>query len=958
LFRDLCFGWWGADEYGQHRATAEQALLEAEHCRLKGEVLNHLKEGQIEAADLLYQDRCKDWWNLVDYGQRRLRASASHEIVRRYASSSIRDSHKSLLDENLRLSPANIANLGRAKLDVRLARYALGLDSEQRLACARPDRRLLINARAGSGKTRTLAAIAALAIDDEQLDPDQVLVLAFNTKAAGEIGDRVRNTVGADAYLNARTFHSLAYRIVGAKRKALIFDDGKGGPSRRKQSQFVERTLRRILNPAFKENIYTFFRKELEQIDRTGADLPEAEYFAFRRSMELVALNGDRVKSNGEKFIADLLFEHGIQYKYERVFSWDRKDHVNGSPYHPDFSISAGGRDLIIEHWAIDPDDASAEVPEWWDIGTEGYRRQIIEKREYWSRRGIRLIETHAGLLRLGREAFEARLHSILEQAGVPCVKLGHAGLVKAVVDNPDNISRMAELFLSFIQRAKKRGWTVEETARRLAEKSDPEPRNRLFHQLALRAYGEYERLLVEEDAMDYDDLMAMAAAEVSARGDAATIDLSRDKVIAIRELRWLLLDEFQDFSELYFRLIDAILKANPDIRLVAVGDDWQAINSFAGAQLKFFENFSEYFPDAGRVGISTNYRSADVIVGAGNRIMAGRGTPAIASQPRFDATTIEVRAIDKCFIEFRSAPEHAQSRKGDAPYFVGTPFASGQPQDKGPSIAYQQTARTLKICAEFIVNSAWRDTNGKLFLSRILVLARTGYAYGLELYKFERNLRWVLERHPVLEGLANEIELDVMTVHKAKGKEADTVIVLDVTERQFPKVHADNVLFHPFGVSVEDTLSEERRLFYVATTRAEHRLLLLTATGQESLFIKELQLERGLGELEQLAKGRNDSVKPSLMSEIGEEVRSRIEAIDPWDIAIGNASPTAIPALIALRAQSFPSPRIEYPLRGEDKTLIAEAAWPTMRPPVAILVGSQRDRAVEWNRAGWRVLP
>jgi hypothetical protein len=192
----------------------------------------------------------------------------------------------------------------------------------------------------------------------------------------------------------------------------------------------------------------------------------------------------------------------------------------------------------------------------------------------------------------------------------------------------------MAELFLSFIQRAKKRSWTVEEMASRLAEHPDPEPRNRIFHQLALRAYGEYEQLLGAGNAMDFDDLMAMAADEVLANGAAATIALSQDKVVAIRDLRWLLLDEFQDFSELYFRLIDAIRKANPDIRLVAVGDDWQAINSFAGAQLKFFEKFADYFPAAGRVGISTNYRSAGMIVGAGNRIMAGRGAPALANEP------------------------------------------------------------------------------------------------------------------------------------------------------------------------------------------------------------------------------------------------------------------------------------------------------------------------------------
>ncbi|MGB8378092.1 MAG: UvrD-helicase domain-containing protein, partial [Rhodanobacteraceae bacterium] len=761
LYENKCATWWPRSEYETAKQTAEIALLEAERHRLKVEVVNRLREGEFDIADRDYEDHCATWWDATDYGQHRFRAYAAHAIATRYPTCTLNQLDRWLADERLQVTAEGAAALKLAKLDVRLGRYGLDLDQEQRLACARPDRSLRIGARAGSGKTRTLAAIAALAIDDEQLDPDQVLVLAFNTKAAKEVGDRIRMTVGAVEYLNARTYHSLAYRIVGAKRGELIFDDGKGDPSRRKQSQFVERTLRAILNPAFKEDLYAFFRKELEQIERSGADLLAPEYFAFRRSLELVALNGNRVKSNGEKFVADFLFEHGIQYKYEKVFSWDREDHINGSAYRPDFSISAAGRDFIVEHWAIDPDEPDSEVPDHWDTDTESYRRQIIEKREYWSRRNIQLVETHTGMLRQGREAFETKFCSILEQAGVPCVKLGHAELIRSVAENPDNISRMAKLFLSFIQRAKKRGWTVDETARRLAESPDPEPRNRLFHQLALRAYGEYERLLEAKGAIDYDDLMGLAVDEVLARGDAATIELSRDKVIAVRDLRWLLLDEFQDFSELYFRLIDAILKANPDIRLIAVGDDWQAINSFAGAQLKFFENFSDYFPGAGRVGISTNYRSAGMIVGAGNRIMAGRGAPALANKPRLDGTTIEMRAIDKCFIDFRSVPEHKDTRERDALYFVGTPFATGQPQTQGPSGTQKQAARALKTCAEFIVDSAWRDGDSKLWLPPILVLARTKFLYGMELSEFERKFRWVLERHPALADLANKIDLD-----------------------------------------------------------------------------------------------------------------------------------------------------------------------------------------------------
>lgn len=345
------------------------------------------------------------------------------------------------------------------------------------------------------------------------------------------------------------------------------------------------------------------------------------------------------------------------------------------------------------------------------------------------------------------------------------------------------------------------------------------------------------------------------------------------------------------------------------------------------------------------------------MIVGAGNRIMAGRGAPALANEPSLEGTTIDVRAVDKCFIEFRSVPEHGDARRRDAMFFAGTPFASGEPQAKGPSITQLQAARALKECAEFIIASAWPDPKGRLNLASVLILSRTGFAYGLELSEFEQRLRWILGQHPELANPANSADLSVMTAHKAKGKEADAVIVLDVTTRQFPKIHADNVLFQPFDVTVEDSLSEERRLFYVAITRAERRLLLLTETGQESPFLNELQLDRGLGDLERSAGKQDPKVEPLQLSEIGGAIRSRIKAIDPWDMVIGNASPGIAPMLTALRAQSWPPPQIEYGLTKQPGSPVAELAWPALRPPAAILAGVHAERADEWRKAGWRVL-
>ena len=63
------------------------------------------------------------------------------------------------------------------------------------------------------------------------------------------------------------------------------------------------------------------------------------------------------------------------------------------------------------------------------------------------------------------------------------------------------------------------------------------------------------------------------------------------------------------------------------------------------------------------------------------------------------------------------------------------------------------------------------------------------------------------------------------MTAHKSKGKQADIVFVLKCNMRTFPMTHPDNRLFGIFGVTEEEVLAEEKRLFYVALTRAKNKV-------------------------------------------------------------------------------------------------------------------------------------
>ena len=905
-------------------------------------IIRKLQRLMVEEAEQIYGEiGAKAWWPQHEFAMLAERAREVRDWVRAYPSTSLSGMDNSYLGLFSQFSGEEYARLKLPKLALRLARLGMPLNEEQQIACARPERNRLIRARAGSGKTRTLAALAALTIHDESLNPDQVLVLAFNKKAANEIGERISGAAGIDDFRNARTFHSLAYQLADHAGRELIFDDGNLSASRRKQTGFVERLIGTIISPAFRERLYEFFRRELEQLDRLGSNLSGEEYTAFRRAMTDYTLGGETVKSNGEKFIADFLFEHGIAYKYEKVWSWERQERLRGSPYRPDFSLIDAGREYIIEHWAINPDDQFAQVPDWWETKTQDYREQIGAKRKFWAERRVALLETHSAMLYSGRDAFERSLKALLERAGIRCVKLQHNELVRRVAEAPRTVSRLAALFLQFISRAKKRGWTVEDVAQIIRDTPDPEPRNRAFHELAVHAYAAYEKRLTDQSAIDFDDLLISAAACVVNDGGASRIRLDQKDSVAIRDLRWILIDEFQDFSELYYRLIKAILDVNPSIRVVAVGDDWQAINGFAGAQLTYFNSFGDYFSHAGTATIATNRRSGRRIVGAGNLLMDGHG-PAALAYHSFDGD-IFVVSIDKVWLEERC--EYLKAATSE--------------REDGRSVVNWELAKALKACTDFIAESVYPGTDPtSKWMPSVLILSRTDRAYGVTLAEFGRRLAQVLNLHTDLQDLANEFFvggapevptgaalIDVMTAHKAKGKEADTVIVLEAVSRQFPKIHADNQLFGPFGVTAEDVLAEERRLFYVAATRAQHRLMLLSETDKESPYVSAvLQKRRAASQ-----SGRSGAILDAEAAEL----QRHLEASDRKLLIRMNVSEQAKRAWDRIAGRMTELPEVGFSLGGE---LHAELAWPNQKPPVAILSGRFKAHAEAWRDQGWTI--
>lgn len=203
--------WLAAKEEVRRVAQARDSLRHQVHALLDA--------ANYDEADRLYQARCADWWEQLDYEAAKIGARFVHHFVETYHSGSLRELDALFQERHntVDLSTEDFVALKLPKVRSHLA--DIELDEEQERANARPEARFLIKARAGSGKTRTLCARAALAICDEQLTANQVLILAFNKAAAAEVKHRVQKMGGIADYENARTFHSLAYQLVKPKKK-------------------------------------------------------------------------------------------------------------------------------------------------------------------------------------------------------------------------------------------------------------------------------------------------------------------------------------------------------------------------------------------------------------------------------------------------------------------------------------------------------------------------------------------------------------------------------------------------------------------------------------------------------------------------------------------------------------------------------------------------------------------
>jgi DNA helicase IV len=700
------------------------------------------------------------------------------------------------------------------------------LTDEQAVAAVTFEENTLLVAAAGSGKTSTVVGKVAYALAKGVARPDEVLCLAFNSKAAGEIGDRLRARLTAmtqaacpidaaikqrlaafvDDGLNieSRTFHSLGLRLIKEVEgsKPIV---SKEMENKRRLQRAIERCQR---DPQFVASwllLQTVLRFPRPADTRFRS---EKEYLEYLRGMwrqrKLGYRNNDQgdgiltlgctklVRSFEEVAISNWLYVMGVEFEYEAPYLPGAAILCPGQTWTPDFTYrmrSASGEVVVVhEHFAL---DAEGKAPSFFGkpavYEDEARRKQDvlreIDRRHFWTTSA----EYRNGTL------FE-KLEQCLKAAGIslrPRSREEILSKLQEIGQIPDN-----ELIDRAVSQIRQNGWPLGRLTSRLSEQAEP-MRAALFLSVVWPVSEAVSALLIEDKRIDYDEMIRRALDYLS-------------KEPGRLPFKFILADEFQDTAPGRGEIIRKMLHAREDSLFFAVGDDWQAINRFAGSDLQFFNGFGAAF---------NRQTDADARCDLTRTFRSNQGIADVA----------------RAFV-LRNKSQIPKIVEADDKTHQGVIDVQ----------MYQNDQEVLGKVEETL--DRWVAQHPPGTKPSVFLLGRYGEKRvgGLSAAQIEElNARWG-DRIELCEIDGRSPTL-YLTMHKSKGLQADYVLILGMFRAEhdlfcFPSEREDDPLLQlvlPPKEALAD--ADERRLFYVALTRAKHQVVLLSQRRYPSPYVLEL---------------------------------------------------------------------------------------------------------------------
>ena len=657
------------------------------------------------------------------------------------------------------------------------------LDKQQRRSIVSEEDNCLVVSSAGSGKTSSIVGKVKYLTEIKGIAPERILLISYTNKAAAELTERMA-TNGLKGY----TFHKLAIDIIGKTTgiKPSICDNT--------DSLFVDIYHKLLDKSSFKKSIVEYFIDyQTNETDWEQRKNERREQLSELKNVQLKAMFPDMdgraiyVRSEQEQKICFVLSSLGVKFRYEEPYEHQLADEMH-SQYRPDFSIyfeqEGVTKRIYLEHFGV---DEHGLVPAW-----------------FAKDKGITYEEANQKY-----------------NDGITWKKAAHEKFGTQLL-----VTSSADFHYSDIRDKLRK--LLDDAGVPIQEKTDEElydlvlPKGSKQEKAFIRLVVTFVTLVksscksvkdVLKQAKNADDERSVFIIKnifqpvyeryINALSDSNQIDFT-DAILQATEIcrtshpveyDYIIVDEFQDISVDRYNFLKVLREGNPPAKLYCVGDDWQSIYRFSGSDMALFNQFPEYFGATEINKIETTYRFGEPLVSLSSNFIQ-RNKAQI--QKNIHSFSSEMRTE----LEF-----YAYDRR-DYCNTIGQLVAS-IPSDKS-----------------------------------IFLLGR----YSFDDYYLSFMYQSIKESNRFYYVIGGR-KVEFLTVHKSKGLEADYVILLQCNKDTygFPsQVSDDPVLNYVLTKSDQFPYGEERRLFYVAITRAKIKTLVLYDKHLPSVFVDEfLHLEK-----------------------------------------------------------------------------------------------------------------
>ena len=661
------------------------------------------------------------------------------------------------------------------------------LNDKQREAVISENKRLLVLAGAGSGKTKTLLQKLIYLIEEKGVSPSKILAITFTKNATNEMLDRL--IISADSTgeyekqlfdkrktkiekdkerflqqkkykwidgLTVKTFHSFCYSVLrndGVNEfdnKFRIIGDEKKDEEDELSKHVAPETVFEVFHKILIENCEnTEYLLKLKRyilayiVDKIHLKKDDNNFFS-KDGKHFTTLDGTKVRSKSEQFIADWFYRHSIKYEYEPELN------VKDFSFHPDFFVPEAN--LYLEH-----------------ISDISYPTKA--KEEQFQKGKLLLVKTFDSMTK-DSALFNHTLNKVIKN------RLPSDYQKSTCLNYREEFNHYHSDVKDFIQQVirvtdmiKVENISIDTVLQNAIK--DQHERIRNFYELAIPIVKGFIDYCTNKSYLDFNDLISKST----------SLFLHHDDVIQKyrNKFEYILVDEFQDVNNLQVELIKLLLTNKT--QLFCVGDDWQSIYGFRGSNVNYIVEFEKHFDNAEIIKLNLNYRSTQNIVGASNEVIKHN--------------------------KFKVDKDVQASKMSEHKIVV---FSGNNLEEN------------IQFCSE-----------------KVNELLKDGINNDEILFLYRRNKMF----SPYFNFFKGEgTRVQGKTIHASKGLEAKVVFIIGLTEGNggFPDIWLEDRIFQIIKKANHDILmEEERRLFYVAITRAKDKLFLITEKGNESSFLKEI---------------------------------------------------------------------------------------------------------------------